>query len=489
MRTDRTLLRRYVKLRWHRCLLVEAMRVVAFRNMDHLYVSRVALGVSDWADRDGSDRVFDKMLLNQGMEQNEANRWVLGWASRASWEVYMCLLYAGIEHYRRVTRDHPETRFRPLEEWLDRHNELVEHLRAIRHKLLHPLSEANYLDGLSGIGAAAKRAAPDVFLAIEQLQNQLDDFLEYFRDCLHKSLGDEIAELPGNEMIAHFRARTEKLASSADASTSTRVQTAMRRSVEQLEAMERSLGMEPGSGLALTEAQMQRVRRLDKAVNELDLPLPKRPYRKSRESVQTPVAPQLSGWVLAASFGGQVARLESRFPSRVLRNRGGLLELLVRSVAVFNETLVALESHFRAVFPDLAIEEIAQDEDLWQEASRRSMPGESGAELEEVMVEAAPFRVALGLLVEPLRVYRQLTRQQPELVRQEIDGDKLNEALRVFGGVRNTVFHVPDGQADFFEADRAMAHAPISHGDYLNMVAGLVQFFQGTELRAGQPGQ
>ena len=295
MRTDRTLLRRYVKLRWHRCLLVEAMRVVAFRNMDHLYVSRVALGVSDWADRDGSDRVFDKMLLNQGMEQNEANRWVLGWASRASWEVYMCLLYAGIEHYRRVTRDHPETRFRPLEEWLDRHNELVEHLRAIRHKLLHPLSEANYLDGLSGIGAAAKHAAPDVFLAIEQLQNQLDDFLEYFRDCLHKSLGDEIAELPGNEMIAHFRARTEKLASSADASTSTRVQTAMRRSVEQLEAMERSLGMEPGSGLALTEAQMQRVRRLDKAVNELDLPLPKRPYRKSRESVQTPVVPNCLG--------------------------------------------------------------------------------------------------------------------------------------------------------------------------------------------------
>ena len=285
-------------------------------------------------------------------------------------------------------------------------------------------------------------------------------------------------------MVAHFRGRAEKLASVTDASMSARVQTAMRRSLEQLEAMERSLGMEPGSGLALTEAQMQRVRRLNTAVNELELPLPERPNRKSRESVQTPVAPQLSGWVLAASFGGQVARLESRFPSRVLRNQGGLLELLIRSVAVFNETLVALESRFRAVFPELAIEQIAQDEELWQEASRRSMPRKSGAELDEGMVEAAPFRVALGLLAEPLRVYRQLTRQQPELVRQEIDGDKLDETLRVFGGLRNTVFHVPDGQAEFFEADRAMAHAPISHGDYLNMVAGLVQFFQGTELCA-----
>lgn len=61
--TDRRLLQRYTKLRWHRRLLVEAMRVVAFRNMDHLYVTRVALGVSDWTDPDSSKRVFDKMLL------------------------------------------------------------------------------------------------------------------------------------------------------------------------------------------------------------------------------------------------------------------------------------------------------------------------------------------------------------------------------------------------------------------------------------------
>ena len=56
-------------------------------------------------DPNGADRVFDKMLLDQGMDQTEENRWVLGWAS---WEVYMCLLYAGIEKYRQVSCDNLE---------------------------------------------------------------------------------------------------------------------------------------------------------------------------------------------------------------------------------------------------------------------------------------------------------------------------------------------------------------------------------------------
>ena len=95
------------------------------------------------------------------------------------------------------------------------------------------------------------------------------------------------------------------------------------------------------------------------------------------------------------------------------------------------------------------------------------------------MLESAPYRVALALLAAPLRIYRQLTRQQPELMRQEIDNDNLDETLKVFAGLRNTIFHVPYGQTDFFKADQVMAHTSTSHGDYLNIVAGLVQCFQG----------
>ena len=92
------------------------------------------------------------------MEQTEANRWVLGWSSRASWEVYMCLLYAGIEQYRNVSGEFRDISFEPLEKWLQCHDELIQYLRTVRDKLLHPPNESNYVDSLSGIGMAARKA-------------------------------------------------------------------------------------------------------------------------------------------------------------------------------------------------------------------------------------------------------------------------------------------------------------------------------------------
>ena len=166
------------------------------------------------------------------------------------------------------------------------------------------------------------------------------------RGLLQQSLGEEL--------VAYFRGRAEKYASLAEASVSAEVQPAMRRPLASLEAMERLLHLDAGSDLAFTDAQLRRVNRLEEAEDELVLRLPTRAYQKSTDSVQTPVVPQLSVWVLAASLGGQVAQLEERFPSWVLRHRSGLLELLVRSLTVYNETQVALVSRFRAVFPNVA---------------------------------------------------------------------------------------------------------------------------------------
>ena len=486
MTIEKRLLRRYTRFRWHRCLLVEAMRVIAFRNMDHMYVTRVALGVSDWADPDTMDRVLDKILLDQGMDLTKEHRWVLGWGSRASWEVYMCMLYAGIEQYGTVSRKHPEFSFGPLDEFLHRNRTLVEHLGAVRDKLLHPLKDADYGDNLRDVGMAARHTAPDLFLALERLNNQLDDFLEHFKNVLDRSLEDEITGLPVEALVAYCRGRAKTLASAAKATASIETQTRTRRSLDELNAIERSVGLDAGCELALTGAQSSRVHLLQQAEEALRLPLPKRPYQKSKESVQTPVAPELAAWMLLSSFGGRVAELEERLPGGVFRHRSGLLELLVRSIVIYNEIHVALVSRFGKVFPDVPFETFARNEDLWQEASRRSIPTEWGADLEQAMVEAAPFRIALGLLTEPLRIYDQVIQQHPELMRREIDNDTLDETLNVFRALRNSIFHVPDGQADVFEADRLVADASTSHGDYLDVAGGLVQFFQGRNVPVGK---
>ena len=187
------------------------------------------------------------------------------------------------------------------------------------------------------------------------------------------------------------------------------------------------MGLASGSELGLSDRQLRRVNRLEKTEDDLGLPLPKRPYRKSKDSIQTRAVPQLSTWVMLASFGGQIAQLEERFPNWVMQNRSGLLELLIRSLTIYNETHVALVSRFSAIFPSLSIEELVRDNALWEEASRRSIPNGAGVELEQAMLETAPFRVALTLLAEPLRAYGQLTRQQPEHARLEIDSDNLDE--------------------------------------------------------------
>ena len=85
MSIDDNLVQNYTKLRFHRCVIVEGVRVIAFRNMDHLSTTRVKLQAMDWGDSEAMARVQNKMLEDQGLDQTEANRWALVWASRAAW--------------------------------------------------------------------------------------------------------------------------------------------------------------------------------------------------------------------------------------------------------------------------------------------------------------------------------------------------------------------------------------------------------------------
>ena len=487
MTFDKRLLRRYKRLRWHRCLLVEAMRVIAFRNMDHMYVTRLELGVSGWADPVAFGRVLDKMLLDQDMEPTKPNRFVLGWAGWASWDIdYMCLLYAGVEQYEAVSAEHPEIRFSPIEMFLLDNRNLVEHLRRVRNKLLHPLKSGEYGDSLSGLGVAARHIAPDIFLALERLQNHLDDFLEHFRDILKRSRDEEIKGLPVEVLVAYNRGHAEKLESLVKTSASVEERSWARGSLDEFDAIVKSAGLDAGREVEITSAQSGRVDRLHQVDEAIGLALPKRPYRKSKDSVQTPVAPQMYAVMLLSGFGGRVAELEKRLPERVVQHRSGLLELLMRSIAIFNEMYAALISRFETVFPDVPVESLTADEKLWMEASRRSTPTKQGADLEQALVEVAPLSIALGLLTEPLRIYHQVIRGHPELMRAEIKNDTLDETLKVFGLLRNSIFHVPDWQTDVFGANELMAHAQTWHGDYMNVAGGLVQFFQGRDETVAQ---
>ena len=67
MSIDNNLIQNYTKLRVHRCVIVEGVRVIAFRNMDHLYTTRVRSKAMDWAASEAMARVYNRMLEDQGL--------------------------------------------------------------------------------------------------------------------------------------------------------------------------------------------------------------------------------------------------------------------------------------------------------------------------------------------------------------------------------------------------------------------------------------
>ena len=485
MSVNNNLMQSYTKLRLHRCVILEGVRVIAFRNMDHLYTTRVRLQAMDWGDSEAMARVQKKMLEHQGLEQTEANRSALVWASRAAWEIYMCLLYAEIQHYRAVSKKHPNIRYEPLDSYLKLHEALIEHLQSVRDILLHPLNETSYYDSLRQFSIEAGQTAPDIFLALERLQSLLDEFLESFRGALLESLVDEIVSRPDAATSEYHRRLKERARVLMDASTSgesVESKEAREKWSDGVEAIDGILDQIPGHDLAPSARQIQRVERWERIRETLLLSLPKRPYDKSTESVQTPVDDKLAPFMHLATLATDStwpADAGQLLPENVLRNRVKIIELLIRSISMCNESYVAIIADYKFKFPNTSIEVLFQSEESFQEAMSQVLSSELNKNIEQAMVKVAPSTVAIALLAEPLRIHNGTGPGGHNSGCDAIDTPSSEASLGVLSRLRNTVFHVPHEGADLFRASEDLWHSSLSHGEYLKIVDGLLGFFIG----------
>ena len=205
MTTSSNLLRDCEKLWWHRLLAVESMRGFAWQSKRHRDRIGSCLGVSEGNDPRAAQLVFQAMLSELALEPADYNLQALAWASRAYWEVYVCLLYAGVENHRAIGAKHPSVAHQPLVDFLDSCPGLEDKLCSVRDKLLHPENEANYDDELRELVAAARRTAPDLYQALERLQGHLDDFLDRLRGFLQQSIRSDVDRLPIAERLAYLQ--------------------------------------------------------------------------------------------------------------------------------------------------------------------------------------------------------------------------------------------------------------------------------------------
>ena len=179
------LARNYLNLRFHRNLLLEGVRLVASRNIGHLFRVQERLSIHRLTNDQEIHTVIDAMLEDQGMERDSVNRGSLARATWVPWQIYLCLLYAEIEFYRNVVRLDNNLIHSPLDKLLQIHKNDVGHWRDLRDKMLHP---SKPLSVSSAIQAFAE--LEHMFLLVRDVQKEIDAYGAIFRQLLLDRIED-----------------------------------------------------------------------------------------------------------------------------------------------------------------------------------------------------------------------------------------------------------------------------------------------------------
>ena len=300
-----------------------------------------------------------------------------------------------------------------------------------------------------------------------------------------ESLSDETIDQLDAATLEYYRRLKERVRTLAKASTNAEPVESNEAGedwTEGIKVIDEFLDQIQGSGLAPGPRQIQRVERWERIRDTLLLPLPKPPYPKSSESVQTPVDDKLASQMRLATLATASrwpANAVQQLPENVLRNRVKIIELIVRSISMMNEGYVAIIADYKARFPDTSIEELFRSEESFREAAAEVIPSGSYIHIEEAMVKVSPYTVALALLAEPLRIHNADGPRSHDSGCDELDALSSDASLRTLSRLRNTVFHVPHQGADLFGASEDLWHSSLSHGEYIKIVDGLLGFFIG----------
>ena len=485
---DSGLLRYYSRLREHRCRITEGIRVIAFRNMDHLTTATEKTGVRRLSDEASYISVQNKMLEDQALEQSHTNRWLLGHATWVPWEIYMCLLYAEIENYMAISQKHTSLVYKPIEDYLASNHDVVQSLRGVRDRLLHPLKETNYDKSLLDFMDRANRIAPDYRIAIVQAQHIIDDYLEWLRESFIESVSEEAVALSNEQLLESIRKNVEGLTGLQEKSVDDEEKKAIAQSLkEELELRDFLVqNFDPGPALAAT--QRQQLVKWEARRDILVQPLPKRPYYSSPDSIQTSVHKELSSFLPNPGEQEQLPWTGEALPEFLRQRRSEYIGLLFRSLILLNEPYTNTIAVFDSKFPGKSRAEVWGSEDLRRSFLRQVAPLETAEDYTRTELHMSPHIVSLALLAEPLRLYKQATSDRHELRREVIEQRISGDSLAPFLRMRNVVFHVPDDRTDFFKAELDFFDKASSLGeDYREVIGSLLSFYLPDPAHIGAP--
>lgn len=462
----RTAVSRYRNLFYHRTVVLEGIRKIAFRNMVHLVEAIEYCESCQILDDANPVSLFQKkMLEDQGLKNDSFNRMLIGWATFYPLQVYLALLYAEIEHYRRFCEKSEILSDDALSGFLDNRMQFISKLHGFRDFFLHPSKDNAPLESaFLGHGDGSYNLAPE-------LQKNLDEFMVRTRLKLADILKGILVSLPEVQRFyctwGFIQLNYKRMEDHQDPQ-------GMEHLVTQLEKLSKQMGSnsEDVDSWSPNPRQRKTAETLMECMNQVNPSGPEQQHA----NLATKQAPMTIHTLTGLLFGEQRPQSygNSRAAIHLAESKTWYQRLIITAGVLLNEAITV-----RGMYSMEQLGELAHSMPL-DEFHDVRMKAISGQGLQHGNEMASLSRVGVALLYEPLRRYAGIAKDNRLVASRALDKfstpDKLKH-LRIF---RNSVFHVPAGSKHPLQVDLAITN-PILIEEAFDLFGDLSEFFRAGE--------
>ena len=450
----------YQNLFYHRTVILEGIRKIASRNMNHLDNAKMRYGSARIHSNNNWIQCVQKIMLHdQGLEDHPYTYTLLGWATFSPLWVYLALLYAEIEYYQKSCRTSSILSDDVFSAYIDSKAEWISALKGFRNGVLHP-SERPYTSELDFLSCQESYNLAPTF------QRIFDAYLYRIRVKMVNLLMNILRALPEDQKAA---CRMLFIDMNFHRMELHRDLQGMEHALNQQEKLFKQLEEDDISPWSPTPKQRQTGAILAECLNVVSPSSPEQQHTFENEEEQSPMyvsvlLPLLEG--KRPQFYG-----DSRHAVHIAKYIGFYNRMIITAAVLLNEVI---QGQLRQIRGNMR----GQSEADFQETvcTMHEVVGIKVNEILDMGLQRAnellaPGRLVVATLHEPLRVYLNVVKDNPSVSNPKLDKWATPSRLKILSKFRNSVFHVID-RPD--EDDSAMA-SHIREVD--NLYCGLSEFF------------
>ena len=353
--------------------------------------------------------------------------------------------------------------FTPLDELIDENQPVLDALKLMRDKLLHPRKDIPYQSAVLQYYREVKRRYPLRFLFAEQIQTLIDRYLHSLAEHLLDTLFDRVSRLPDNQFFAYINRGDHHLKRAITQADDVHDKNTIRTLLRHKKDLSRNLKFDfDRRNQPLSKEQKKRIAGLYE-VQMMLLRMPPLPTIDNHPAtaVQLPMHDFLSSFIpVPSETDTRGFYLGSQLPPPLNRARQEYVTLILRSTLLLSESLHGADSWLQDQFPDKTRSELLS---LLDQPSRLRRPT-TPEDFVQSAKRTAPGMVALALLADPLMAYMTTASANPRL---QIPGtQRIPPPLKTsksFLPGETPYLHVPD-PADpdaSYNAHKGQGHRPL----------------------------